>query len=112
MQAASDALLGWARADGFDTYVRQLRDMTGSVSLDDVSSDGLTLYGRLCGAALAKAHARAGEPALLAGYLGRSAAFDDSLAAFAVSYANQNDRDYERFLGAIRSGRVSAETGR
>ena len=53
MQAASDAFLGWAHADGFDTYVRQLRDMKGSVPLDDAGRDGLTLYGRLCGAALA-----------------------------------------------------------
>jgi uncharacterized protein (DUF2252 family) len=112
MQAASDAFLGWARAGEFDTYVRQLRDMKGSVALDDPSPDGLTLYGRLCGAALARAHARAGQPALLAGYMGRSAAFDDSLAAFAVSYADQNDRDYGAFLDAIRSGRVPAEPGR
>ncbi len=112
MQAASDAFLGWARADGFDTYVRQLRDMKGSVPLDDAGRDGLTLYGRLCGAALARAHARAGQPALLAGYLGSSAVFDDSLAAFALSYADQNDRDYEAFLAAIRSGRVRAEPGR
>ena len=112
MQAASDVFLGWARAGGFDTYVRQLRDMKGSVALDDASPDGLTLYGRLCGAALARAHARAGQPALLAGYMGKSAAFDDSLAAFAVSYADQNDRDYESFLEAIRSGRVQAEPGR
>jgi uncharacterized protein (DUF2252 family) len=109
MQAASDAFLGWARAGEFDTYVRQLRDMKGSVPLDDPSADGLTLYGRLCGAALARAHARAGQPALLAGYMGRSTAFDDSLAAFATSYADQNDRDYELFLDAIRSGRVPAE---
>jgi len=112
MQAASDAFLGWARADGFDTYVRQLRDMKGSVPLDDARPDGLTLYGRLCGAALGRAHARAGQPALLAGYLGSSTAFDDSLAAFAVSYADQNDRDYESFLAAVRSGRVPAEPGR
>ena len=112
MQAASDVFLGWARAGEFDTYVRQLRDMKGSVALDDASPDGLTLYGRLCGAALARAHARAGQPALLAGYLGKSTAFDDSLAAFAVSYADQNDRDYESFLDAIRSGRVPAEPGR
>jgi uncharacterized protein (DUF2252 family) len=112
MQAASDAFLGWARAGEFDTYVRQLRDMKGSVALDDASPDGVTLYGRLCGAALARAHARAGEPTLLAGYMGKSAVFDDSLAAFAVSYADQNDRDYEAFLDAIRSGRVVAEPGR
>ena len=83
--------------------------MKGSVALDDASPDGLTLYGRLCGAALAHADARAGQPALLAGYMGKSAAFDDSLAAFAVSYADQNARDYESFLDAIRSGRVPAD---
>jgi Uncharacterized protein conserved in bacteria (DUF2252) len=93
-------------------YVRQLRDMKGSVALDDARPDGLSLYGRLCGAALARAHARAGQPALLAGYMGKSTAFDEGLAAFAVAYADQNDRDYEAFLDAIRSGRVPAEPGR
>ena len=112
MQAASDVFLGWARAGEFDTYVRQLRDMKGSVALDDARPEGLTLYGRLCGAALARAHARAGQPALLTGYMGSSAAFDDSLAAFAVAYADQNYRDYEEFLDAVRSGRVPAEPGR
>ena len=112
MQAASDAFLGWARADGFDCYVRQLRDMKGSVPLEGARPDELSMYGRLCGAALARAHARAGEPALLAGYLGSSGAFDASLAAFASSYADQNDRDYEAFLAAVRSGRIPAEPGR
>ena len=112
MQAASDAFLGWTRADGFDTYVRQLRDMKGTVQLDGARGRGLALYGRLCGAALARAHARAGQPALLAGYLGSSTAFDDAVAEFAVSYADQNDRDYESFLDGIHSGRVPAEPGR
>ena len=112
MQAASDAFLGWARADGFDTYVRQLRDMKGSVPLEVARPDDLILYGRLCGAALARAHARAGQPALLAGYLGSSAAFDEALAAFALAYADQNDRDYRSFLDGIRSGRVRSEPGR
>ncbi|HEX6392599.1 MAG TPA: DUF2252 family protein [Acidimicrobiales bacterium] len=69
MQAASDVFLGWARAGGFDTYVRQLRDMKGTVELDDARPDDLTLYGRLCAAALARAHARAGHPALISCYL-------------------------------------------
>jgi uncharacterized protein (DUF2252 family) len=112
MQSASDVFLGWARAGEFDTYVHQLRDMKGSVTLDDARPDGLSLYGRLCGAALARAHARAGQPALLAGYMGKYTAFDDGLAAFAVSYADQNDRNCESFLDAIRSGRVPAEPGR
>ncbi len=112
MQAASDAFLGWARADGFDTYVRQLRDMKGSVPLEVARPDDLILYGRLCGAALARAHARAGQPALLAGYVGSSTVLDEALAAFAVAYADQNDGDYESFLDGIRSGRVRAEPGR
>jgi len=112
MQAASDIFLGWVRADGFDTYVRQLRDMKGSVPFEVARPDDLILYGRLCGAALARAHARAGQPALLAGYLGSSAAFDEAMAAFALGYADQNDRDFASFLDAIRSGRVQAEPGR
>jgi uncharacterized protein (DUF2252 family) len=112
MQAASDAFLGWAHADGFDTYVRQLRDMKGSVPLEVARPGDLALYGRLCGAALARAHARAGQPALLAGYLGSSTAFDESLAAFALAYADQNDRDYRSFLDGVRSGRIQAEPGR
>jgi len=112
MQAASDAFLGWACADGFDTYVRQLRDMKGSVPLEVARPDDLILYGRLCGAALARAHARAGQPALLAGYLGSSTAFEEAVAAFALAYADQNDRDFASFLDAIRSGRVQAEPGR
>ena len=112
MQAASDTFLGWAHADGFDTYVRQLRDMKGSVPMEVARPEDLALYGRLCAAALARAHARAGQPALLAGYLGSSTVFDESLAAFALAYADQNDRDYQSFLQAVHSGRIEAEPGR
>jgi len=111
MQAASDTFLGWARIDGFDFYVRQLRDMKLSVRLESVRSTDLAVYGRLCGATLARAHARAGEPAVFAGYLGSSAVFDEALAAFAVGYADQNERDYEAFLGAIRAGRLETLAG-
>ena len=108
MQAASDVFLGWARADGFDTYVRQLRDMKGSVDIDGASASSLADYARLCGAALARAHARSGHPALLAGYLGSGAAFDRALVDFAVTYANQTERDYETFVRAVRAGRLQA----
>jgi len=111
MQAGSDTFLGWARIDGFDFYVRQLRDMKLSVRLESVRPTDLAVYGRLCGATLARAHARAGEPAVLAGYLGSSAVFDEALAAFAVGYADQNERDYEAFLGAIRAGRLETHAG-
>ncbi|MBV9040363.1 MAG: DUF2252 domain-containing protein, partial [Acidimicrobiia bacterium] len=82
MQAASDPFLGWARGDGFDTYVRQLRDMKGSADLEGASAGSLIDYSRLCGATLARAHARSGDPALLAGYLGGGSAFDDALCRF------------------------------
>ena len=112
MQAASDVFLGWARADGFDAYVRQLRDMKGSAQLIAPDPSGLIDYGRLCGATLARAHGRAGEPALLAGYIGSGSAFDDAIARFAVSYADQNDRDYEAFVRAVKSGRLASVIGR
>jgi uncharacterized protein (DUF2252 family) len=112
MQAASDVFLGWARADGFDTYVRQLRDMKGSADIDDSTPSGLAAYGRLCGAALARAHARSGDPALLAGYLGDESTFDEALGRFAVAYADQTDRDHEAFARAVKHGRLEAVDGR
>ncbi|MBV8527385.1 MAG: DUF2252 domain-containing protein [Candidatus Dormibacteraeota bacterium] len=108
MQAASDAFLGWGRADDFDFYVRQLRDMKGAADVTDMSASFLTDYGRLCGATLANAHARSAEPSLLAGYLGLGAAFDDAIARFALAYADRTERDYEKFVGAVRAGRLAA----
>jgi uncharacterized protein (DUF2252 family) len=112
MQAASDVFLGWARAEGFDVYVRQLRDMKGSAEIEALGSSGLAHYGRLCGATLARAHARSGDPALLAGYLGTSTALDDALAKFALAYADQIDQDHEAFVRAVRAGRFEAVDGR
>jgi uncharacterized protein (DUF2252 family) len=111
MQAASDVFLGWARGDGFDTYVRQLRDMKGSAEIDRSTPDTLAYYGRLCGATLARAHARSGYPALLASYLGVGSGFDDALARFAVAYADQTERDYEAFAQAVKAGRLEATPG-
>jgi uncharacterized protein (DUF2252 family) len=105
MQAASDVFLGWARADGFDTYVRQLRDMKGSADIDRSDARSLAYYGALCGATLARAHARSSEPALLSGYLGTGSRFNDALAEFAVAYADQTERDYEAFARAVKAGR-------
>jgi len=110
MQAASDVFLGWARAEGFDVYVRQLRDMKWSPDIGAPDPGALSDYGRLCGATLARAHARAGEPALLASYLGRGTTFDDAIARFAVAYADQNERDYDAFRNAVRSGQLEAAT--
>jgi hypothetical protein len=86
--------------------------MKGSADIDDSTPSGLAAYGRLCGAALARAHARSGDPALLAGYLGDEATFDEALGHFAVAYADQTERDHEAFARAVKDGRLEAVDGR
>ncbi|MGZ4395245.1 MAG: DUF2252 domain-containing protein [Gaiellaceae bacterium] len=116
MQAASDIFLGWVRVrdlDGRprDYYIRQLHDWKGGVEVETMRPAGATVYGRLCGATLARAHARWGDRLAVASYLGKSDAFDEAIADFAAAYADQNERDYESFVRAVESGRVAAETG-
>jgi uncharacterized protein (DUF2252 family) len=116
MQAASDIFLGWQRVTGMDRqlrdfYWRQLRDWKFSVDISTMIPRGLRLYGELCGATLARAHARSGDEIALATYLGNSAAFENAIAEFAVKYADQNERDFEAFTAAIASGRLNAERG-
>jgi hypothetical protein len=110
MQAATDIFLGWARAaDGRTYYVRQLRDMKTSADVERMSALELAAYARLCGWALARAHAKAGgEPARIAGYLGRSDTFDQALVEFARAYAQQNEQDHEALVAAVAAGRVVA----
>ena len=86
--------------------------MKGSAEIDGSDGRSLADYGRLCGATLARAHARSGDPALLAGYLGNGSAFDEALGRFAVAYADQTERDYEAFTRAVRTGRLEAIEGR
>ncbi len=116
MQASSDILLGWQRADGVDGisrdyYVRQLQDWKGSIDTDTMLPQGLEAYGKLCALTLARAHARSGDRFAMAAYLGNNATFEKALAKFAESYADQNERDYEAFAAACRSGRIHAEEG-
>jgi hypothetical protein len=92
--------------------VRQLRDMKGSMSVPLMDPHQLNYYGRLCGWALARAHARTGRATVISGYLGMSEAFDYAVADFAIAYADQNERDYRRLLDAISAGRVLATAGR
>jgi uncharacterized protein (DUF2252 family) len=116
-QAASDPFLGWTRgipADGHaprDYYVRQLRDMKGSMDVPVMDEEQLVYYGRLCGWALARAHARTGRATLISGYLGSAESFDNAVAEFAVAYAAQNEQDYQQLVNAVASGRVHAMTG-
>jgi uncharacterized protein (DUF2252 family) len=113
MQAASDIYLGWTK--GVDQsrhfYWRQLRDMKGSVVVEEMTPLGLTMYANGCGWTLARAHARSGDPIAIAAYLGQGEAFDRSVLDFAVRYAEQNERDYAEFAAAARSGRLPATEG-
>jgi uncharacterized protein (DUF2252 family) len=116
MQATSDIFLGWQRAqdqDGIerDFYLRQLRDGKGSVVVQEMVPDGMAFYGRLCGQALARAHARSGDRVALAAYLGSSDRFDNAIADFAQTYAIQNAGDHAALVDAAAAGRVSAQTG-
>ena len=108
MQAASDPFLGWATgtgARGREFYVRQLRDMKGSAVIETMPPARLARYGEVCGVTLARAHARSGDAAKIAGYLGDDDTFDRALEHFAVAYADQNDADYAEFTR--RRGRAA-----
>jgi len=112
LQAVSDVLLGWTvGTGGRHWYVRQLQDQKGGAVLDVMAEDDLATWADLCGWALARGHARSGEPAEIDGYIGADKAFDHALGAFATAYADQNERDYTAFLDAIKRGRLKAETG-
>jgi uncharacterized protein (DUF2252 family) len=113
MQAASDIFLGWTKGAEQDRfyYWRQLRDMKGSIEIEAMVPTGMGFYAQVCAWTLARAHARSGDPVALASYLGSSDRFDRSMTDFAVRYADQNERDYEAFTEAIRSGRLEAIDG-
>jgi len=113
MQAASDIYLGWTK--GLDVrrnfYWRQLRDMKGSALVELMAPITLSYYGQICGWTLARAHARSGDPVAIAEYLGGSDAFDRSILDFCERYADQNDKDYNEFTEAVKSGRLAAVEG-
>ena len=109
MQSASDMFLGWARGEaGFDVYVRQLRDMKISAVIEGWDFDTLRAYTSACAWALARAHARTGDAAMISGYMGSGATFDDAICEFAVDYADQTIADHKAFAKAIRDGRIQA----
>ncbi|HTT54836.1 MAG TPA: DUF2252 domain-containing protein [Streptosporangiaceae bacterium] len=115
MQAESDIFLGWTHATGADKvdrdfYVRQLKDWKFSFPIEQAIPSGLKLYAQLCGWTLARAHARSGDRVALAAYLGGSAKFDEAIAGFAETYADQNDRDYAALKTAVKDGKAEATT--
>jgi uncharacterized protein (DUF2252 family) len=113
MQAASDIYLGWTKdpEGGRHFYWRQLRDMKGSADIESMTPSALTFYAWTCGWTLARAHARSGDPIAIAACLGDSDAFDQAITDFAHRYAGQNERDYQAFVTAIRTGRLPALEG-
>ncbi len=116
MQGATDIFLGWQRIKGLDGetrdyYVRQFHDWKGGADVDRLLVPGATVYARICGATLARAHARWGDRIAIASYLGKSDAFDQAVADFSAAYADQNERDYQAITAAVNSGRLSAQTG-
>ncbi len=113
-QAASDAFLGWVTGRGEahrEFYVRQLRDMKGSAAIELMPPERLARYGELCGGVLARAHARTGDAAKIAGYLGEDDTFERALDEFAVAYADQNDSDYAAFTQAADAQRIAVQSG-
>jgi uncharacterized protein (DUF2252 family) len=112
LQAAGDVLLGWTVGTGGDDwYVRQLQDQKGGAVVDDMTLEDLEAWGELCGWALARGHARSGQPAEITGYLGGDTAFEHAIGEFADAYADQTERDHAAFVAAIKAGRVPAEPG-
>jgi uncharacterized protein (DUF2252 family) len=111
MQAASDIFLGSATWEDHDYYVRQLRDMKGTVNVAGLSAADFIGYVELCGWTLARAHARSGPAAAIAGYMGGASHFDDAITRFAVAYADQTERDHARLVDAVRAGRIEATPG-
>jgi len=108
VQEASDVFLGWGQIGTKDVYVRQLRDMKFSFDVGAMGPRALLGHAELCGSALARAHARTGDPAAIAGYLGERDLFDRALVRFAEAYADQTERDHAELRRAIRRGRVAA----
>jgi uncharacterized protein (DUF2252 family) len=117
MQASSDIFLGWLHVEeGLDEqerdfYGRQLKDWKGSAEVEQMVPKGMATYGRLCGWTLARAHARSGDRIAIAVYLGKGPSFDHAVVQFSEAYAEQNERDFKALAKAVKSGRITAETG-
>jgi hypothetical protein len=109
IQGAPDLFLGFGTAEGH-FYIRQLRDMKGGISIgeEDIPAKEFPDFAKLFGWALANAHARSGDPAVLAGYCGKGEALDDAMVNFSIAYSKQNEADYDTFLRTIKSGKISS----
>lgn len=113
IQGSPDIFLGWGEVDGVHFYVRQLRDMKGSIDLEPggISTKGFIEYCKLCGWALALAHAKSGDAAMLSGYIGKSGEFEDAIARFSASCAEQTVQDHATMAAAARNGKIKVAEG-
>ena len=111
LQTVSDPLLGWTTVDKRDYYVRQFRDMKGAVTVEGMDGSALLDYGRICGALLAKGHARSIDATILRGYLGKGDVADRAFVRFARAYADQTEADHRDLVQAVKAGRLPAEHG-
>ena len=113
MQASSDMFLGWHQDNQTyrNYYWRQLKDMKGSANIEKMDTEDFGAYINLCTWCLARAHARTGDSSAITGYIGRNDTFAKAMTKFAITYADQTERDYDSLVGAVKSGRIIAETG-
>ena len=108
IQGAPDIFLGWGELDGIHFYIRQLRDMKGGVEFDPktVKIENMPQYSSLCAWALALAHAKSGDAAMIAGYAGNSDELDEAMANFAFAYADQTEKDFDTLAAAAKNGKI------
>jgi hypothetical protein len=111
LQTVSDPLLGWTTADHRDYYVRQFRDMKGAITVERLDGPALMNYGQICGALLAKGHARSTGATMLSGYLGKRDIADQAFARFARAYSDQTEADHQALSRAVKAGWLPAEHG-
>ena len=110
LQASSDPMLGYTSIGGRDYYVRQMKNLKASIPVEWLTGASFNFYAWACGAVLARAHSRTGDPARIAGYCGNASVLDEALADWAESYGDQTERDHETLSEAIQRGEVHAET--
>jgi hypothetical protein len=112
-QPVSDLFLGWVIGpEGRHFYIRQLRDVKLSTLVETYDAEMLSIYGQACGWVLARAHAKAGDPWAISGYLGKNAQFDEAMGKFALAYADQAERDHAALKAAVRAGTVEVQLER
>ena len=111
LQAASDVMLGEATVDGRPFFVRQMKNMKGGIDTEGLTGELFKLCVQTCGALLARAHARGGDAAAIAGYCGKSEVLDEALAKWAEAYGDQTEQDHARLVHAIKVGKVKAIEG-